>query len=106
MGVYAIAAYRPHAGKATMLLECVRDHMPVLREQGLITDRPAHVMRAKDGTIVEVFEWQSGDAIERAHSNAAVRALWERFGQASDYVPIGTLPECSDMFANFEAVDV
>ena len=30
-------------------------------------------MRAADGTIVEVFEWRSAEAIQQAHNNPAVR---------------------------------
>ena len=37
-------------------MAAVRKHMQVLRAEKLVTDRPAYVMRAKDGTIVEVFE--------------------------------------------------
>ena len=55
--VMVIVAYRPRAGKEALLLELTRQHLPVLRAQGLATDRPSSVMRAADGTIVEVFEW-------------------------------------------------
>ena len=106
MGVISIAAYRPHPGKQARLLDCVRDHMPVLRAQKLVTQRPAQAMRAKDGTIVEVFEWESDDAIERAHSNPEVHKLWARFNEACEYVPLASLAECSEMFANFEPLDL
>ena len=54
----SIAAYRPRKGKETQLFDAVTDHMEVLRAENLITNRPAHAMRAEDGTIVEVFEWK------------------------------------------------
>src|SRR5258708_29808547 len=69
MGVMIIVAYRPRPGKEQMLLELTREHVPVLRTQGLATDRPAYGMRAQDGTIVEVFEWKSKEAIGSAHEN-------------------------------------
>lgn len=106
MGTISIAAYKPRVGKEALLLDAVRDHMPVLRAQGLVTARPALVMRAEDGTIIEVFEWRSDAAIEQAHSNAAVADLWQRFNDACEYVPLATLPECSGMFASFEPLDV
>lgn len=43
-------------------------------------------MRAKDGTIVEVFEWNSNASIEGAHSNPEVAKLWKRYEDACDYV--------------------
>ena len=104
MGRFVIAVYRPKAGCGQQLLAAVRKHAAVLRAEGLISDRPAHAMRAADGTIVEVFEWQSSAAIERAHSNPAVQALWAEFGAACDYVPIASVPEAQQIFSEFEAL--
>jgi hypothetical protein len=58
-------------------------------------------MRAKDGTVLEVFEWRSQAAIDGAHGNAAVQDLWERFAAVSSYVTLGTLAEAQEMFAAF-----
>jgi len=104
MGRFVIAAYRPKAGCEAQLLAAVRRHAGVLRVEGLISARPAHVMRAVDGTVVEVFEWLSTAAIERAHSNPAVQALWAEFGAACEYVPIASLAEAQHIFSEFEAV--
>lgn len=106
MGRSVIVAYTPKPGKESDLLAVVRDHLDVLRSQGLVTDTRAQVMRAADGTIVEVFEWRSAQAIEQAHSNPAVLALWERFGAACDYTPLAKLPETRQMFAEFDSVDL
>jgi quinol monooxygenase YgiN len=106
LGVFVIACFRPHPGKDAELLDVVRDHLPILRSQGLVTDRPSYVMRAGDGSIVEVFEWKSADAIEAAHSNEAVQELWERFEAACEYEPIADLAEAKELFPSFEPVDV
>jgi hypothetical protein len=55
---------------------------------------------------VEVFEWRSAEAIARAHDTPAVQALWAEFGQACDYKPLASLPECHHLFAEFEAVNL
>jgi len=39
-------------------------------------------MRTADGTIVEIFEWVSLEAIAGAHENPAVLDLWKRFQAA------------------------
>jgi hypothetical protein len=104
MGRFVIAAYRPKAGCEQRLLSAVGRHAGVLRAEGLMTDRPAHVMRAVDGTVVEVFEWRSTAAIERAHSNPAVQALWAEFGAACDYVPVAGVAEAQQIFSEFEAL--
>jgi hypothetical protein len=95
-----IVAYKPKPGKEADLLQLTREHVPLLRAEGLATDHPVTACQAKDGTIVEVFEWAEG-AIERAHSNPVVLKLWERYAAACDYVPLATLAESSMQFASF-----
>jgi hypothetical protein len=101
-----IAAYRPKPGKEEILLAEVRDHHHLLRSEGLATDRHPVVMRAKDGTILEVFEWASPAAIEEAHANARVAAMWDRFAKCSDYVQLNSLAEAASIFAEFEPVEI
>jgi hypothetical protein len=95
-----IVAYKPKPGKEADLLQLTREHVPLLRAEGLATDHPVTACQAKDGTIVEVFEWAEG-AIERAHSNPVVLKLWQRYAAACDIVPLSSLPEASNMFASF-----
>jgi len=106
MGRFVIACYRPKPGKEFELEKVVAEHMPVLRTQGLITGRPAHVMRAADGTILEVFEWKSREAIEQAHRNPEVHKLWARFDAVCDYEKLTNLAEAGQMFAEFEPVEM
>ncbi len=105
MGQFVIVAYRPRQGKETRLLELVKEHVPILRREGLATDRAACVMRAEDGTIVEVFEWQSAEAIEQAHHNKTVLAMWERFGEACECEILSNLKESQRPFSPFEPID-
>jgi hypothetical protein len=104
MGRFVIVAYRPKPNKEQQLLAAVKEHLQVLRAENLVTDRPASVMRAGDGTIVEVFEWRLAEAIQQAHSNPAVGALWAEFAAACDYTPLGKLTECQQMSAEFDAM--
>jgi len=86
------------------LLELVRNHLPPLRAEGLVTERESIVMRAADGTIVEVFEWVSREAIEGAHKHAAVLDLWKKFEAECWYETPSNLAEFQNMFAHFEPV--
>ena len=106
MGRCVIVAYTPKAGQGEALLAAVRKHLLVLRAENLVSDKPAHVMRAADGTIVEVFEWRSTEAIAAAHHNAAVGALWAEFAAACDYTPLARLAEAGQMFAEFDGVEL
>ncbi len=78
-GVCVIVAYRPKPGKGDDLVELVRSRVPTLRKEGLVSDRPPAIMRARDGTIIEVSEWKSREAIDAAHKNPDVLAMWEKF---------------------------
>lgn len=75
MGTTVIVAYRPKRGCEAELASLVREHVPCLRMLGLVTERPAQVMRAKDGLILEIFEWRDG-GIEAAHNSSRVAELW------------------------------
>jgi len=100
-----IVGYRPKPGQGDVLLSELRDHVHVLRSEGLATDRPATLMRAKDGTLIEIFEWASPAAIEQAHANLRVQAMWARFAACCDHAPLASLAEAADLFAEFEPVD-
>jgi len=106
MGRFVIVAYTPKAGMEQELLAAVRKHLQVLQAEQLVTGRPAYVMRAGDGSIVEVFEWRSAEAVQRAHGNPAVQALWGEFGAVCEYTPLTRLAEAHQMFAEFDAVDL
>jgi len=106
MGVMVIVAYRPRPGLEARLLELTRTHVQQLRDERLATDRPASVMRAADGTILEVFEWTSKEAVASAHTNAVVATMWKAYGEVCDYVPLNTLAEAAGLFASFEPIDV
>ena len=103
-GVIVIVAYRPKPGKETELLELVRDRVPLLRKEGLVTDRKPTIMRARDGTIIEVSEWKSQEAIDAAHKNPNVLAMWDKFFKLCDCIPLKNLPESEEMFAGFEPI--
>jgi quinol monooxygenase YgiN len=104
MGRFVIVAYTPKPGQQKALLAAVKKHLQVLHAEKLVTDKTGYVMRAADGTIVEVFEWRSAESIQQAHTNPAVQALWGEFGAACDYTPLARLKESQQMFAEFEAV--
>ncbi len=104
-GVIVIVAYRPHSGQEAALDALVAEHVPALRTAGLATTREPVIAKAKDGSVVEVFEWASEKAIELAHADEGVRALWERFDEVCDYVPVGELAEARELFSAFTPLE-
>lgn len=106
MGRFVIVAYKPKPGMDLALNAVVGKHLRVLANERLVTERSAYVMRGNDGTLLEVFEWLSVEAIASAHANPAVMALWAEFAAVCDYVPLATLAEAQLMFAEFEPVSL
>jgi quinol monooxygenase YgiN len=104
-GICVIVAYRPKPGKAQALLELVQARVPTLRREGLVTDRVPTIMRARDGTIVEVSEWKSQESIDAAHKNPNVLAMWGTFFEVCECVPLTTLTEAEEMFAGFTPIN-
>lgn len=105
MGVIVIVAYRPHPGQEAALDALVAEHVPTLRAAGLATARAPVIAKTGDGTVVEVFEWASAKAIELAHADETVRALWERYDQVCDYVPMRELEEAAGPFCELAPVE-
>ena len=103
-GVVVIVAYRPKPGKENELVDLVRSRLPTLRKEGLVTDRVPTIMRSRDGTIIEVSEWKSQEAIDAAHKNPNVLAMWNKFFAICDCIPLNTLAEAKEMFAGFEPI--
>ena len=103
-GIVVIVAYRPKPGKEKELVDLVRSRVPTLRTENLVTDRAPTIMRSRDGTIIEVSEWKSQEAIDAAHKNPNVLAMWNKFFAICDCVPLKTVAEAEEMFAGFEPV--
>ena len=54
--------------------------------------------------MLEIFEWNSTEAIDQAHKHPIVQAMWTEFGEACDYVRLADLPEVGDLFPHFERI--
>jgi len=105
MGRIVIVAYKPKPGKANALKELTKTHVPRLHKEGLVTNRKPIIVETADGTIIEVFEWLSAEAIQKAHSNPEVQKMWGEYADVCDYVPLNTVPETSNLFADFTPID-
>jgi len=105
MGRIVIVGYKPKPGKNEALKSLMKTHLPRLQQEGLATDRESIIMESADGTIIEVFEWVSEEAIRNAHTNPAVLQMWGEYAEVCDYVPVGGLAEMGNLFSGFEPMD-
>ena len=92
-GIIVIVAYRAKPGKEIKFLKLVRNRVPTLQKEQLVTDRKPIMMRARDGTIIEVSEWKSQEAIDAAHKNPNVLTMWNKFFTICDCVPLKPWPK-------------
>ena len=106
MGRIVISCYRPKAGGGEALRKLMASHVATLRSIGLVTDRAPITMEATDGTIIEVFEWASREAIEAAHGHPVVLRMWEEYGKVCDYLPVAQVQEASQLFSDFTPFEV
>src|SRR5580658_5817833 len=97
-----IVGYKPKSGKAEALKQLMREHLPILKSQNLVTNRASIIMEAKDGTIIEVFEWKSQSAIDEAHTNPEVLKMWGKYAEVCDYIPVGQVEEIGTLFSGFK----
>jgi hypothetical protein len=100
----ALAAYRARAGKDDELLQLLREDVATLRARGHVTDRPAPVVRSAAGELLVVLEWSSEHAVDDAHADPEVAAVWERKRELAEYVPPNDLAGASVPFARWTVV--
>ena len=68
--------YKPHDGKDADLRQILAEHVPTLRRLEMATDRPTVLVKSKNGTYVEIFEWSTPESAGLAvlRTVATVRA--------------------------------
>jgi len=96
-----IALYRPKRGREKSLMRTVAKHLPALRRAKLVTARPSILMKAADGTLLEIFEWRSERYTKIAHTHPVIRPLWETIGRDADIRTLKDLKEAGGMFPHF-----
>lgn len=101
MGIIVIAHYQPNEGKKDDFIDLIREHQRTLLEEGLITSREFIEMEATDGTLLELFEWESEDASRAAHTNEKVQSIWARMGEIGSFPMAKDLEEYNSPFAHF-----
>jgi len=104
--VLVVAMYKPKPGKLAELKPLIKEHFPTLKEYGLVTDRAHFLGQSSDGTVLEVFEWASEGAAQKAHQHPAVSKIWEVMATFCDWGKLSELPEASRPFPHFNRFEV
>ncbi|MGK7392811.1 MAG: hypothetical protein ACNS60_20820 [Candidatus Cyclobacteriaceae bacterium M2_1C_046] len=104
MSILVIVAYKPKPGREKELEILVKSHVDKLKKLDLATNRKPVIGRAADGSLVEIFEWKSKEAIAAAHEHPEVQRMWREFEEVCEYLPIGDVKGASDLFTELTAV--
>lgn len=100
----ALAAYRAHAGAGDALVELLREDVATLRANGHVTGRPAPLVRTVDGDVLVVIEWSSERAVDDAHADPEVLAVWQRKAELADYVAPASLAGAEAPFGRWTLI--
>jgi hypothetical protein len=100
----ALAAYRPRAGKEEALLRLLAEDLATLRRRGHVTARPAPVVRTEEGEFLVVLEWSTEHAVDDAHADPEVTAVWERKAKLAEYLAPQALAGVEAPFARWSVV--
>ena len=98
------AVYEPREDGDATLRKLIAEHVPTLRRLKLATDRPPTLVRASNGAYVEIFEWRSDEAAERAHDHPEVTRIWAAMEKIADFKPLSSLPEAARAFSHYEPI--
>lgn len=101
----AIAIYQPRPESLPEFLQMLESHGPLLRAEGLLTDRPVTLLES-DGLYLEMVEWKSAESSRHAHDRPAVQALWAKFEAVARFGALKDLPHAilQQAFPTFQAV--
>ncbi len=105
MGTVVIVTFQPNPGQEDAWEALTKEHEKVMREEGLVTDRPFIELKAEDGARVEIFEWASVEASESANSNDRVQEVWNAMFAIGAFPPGKDLAAFETPFAHFTVVD-
>lgn len=105
MGIVVIYACRPNVGQKNQVHGLLKKHVPALRSEGLITDRPTLLLWGeKDQVFVESFEWMSVEHARRAESSSAIQGIWKALAEHGEFVPLAKLTETAQAFSHFQSL--
>jgi len=104
MGMIAIGAYRVHEGHEELFLEALRQDIVTMRDEGLISDWPAMILKAGSDVFLQLVEWADADAPTRSSHNERVMAIWTKKRTHSDYLSLAQVPGADRLFPSFEEI--
>jgi hypothetical protein len=104
MSKIALIVYKPRQDHTQDLIDSLLQNIPVMRKLGLVTYREQIVAKAKDGSIVQIFEWVEDDSQEQAMAHPVVQEMWINVSKISDFQKPMAVAEFQETLSMFEVV--
>lgn len=108
--IVVLAVYRVAEKVQPEFFQVIRDKREYFSRAGLMTPRAPILLRSNISRefLIDIFEWASNEAIERAHSDPLVQRLWARMAELwiDGGLHLSNLPESEESFAGFEPVEL
>lgn len=108
--IVVLAVYRVAEKVQAEFFQVVKDKREYFLKAGLMTARAPIFLRSSGNPefLIDIFEWSSAEAIERAHSDPVVQRMWARMAELwiDGGLHLSQLPESDESFAGFEPVEI
>lgn len=100
-----IIVYNPYKGREQELLPGVRASYIDLRKGGYVTSALPKVMKAKDNSIILIFEWNNEHMINDAQVNLVIQKHWMLLSKLCEFALPMNLIEFQEPFSEFETLE-
>jgi hypothetical protein len=104
MSKIALVVYKPRKDKSQELVDALLTNIPVMRKLGLVTGREQIIAQAKDGSIIQIFEWVGEDSEEKAMAHPVVQEMWMKVSKLSDFQKPMAVAEFQEQLSKFETL--
>lgn len=106
---FVTATYEVPVDRQSEFLALLKKCEQQMRQEGLITSRPAIRMQSKaePQLILEIFEWADDGAFERAQQTPAVLEYWGKYERlwTSGGFGMSRFPETNENWAQYPTLD-
>lgn len=103
---FVFALYRPtNEDNQSKVVEILKKQILTLRKYELIKDTSAYLLQSENGTIIQIWEWQSKRAMKVAHEHPAIRTIWGEMHGICEFTSLKDLPESATRFPAFKILE-
>jgi hypothetical protein len=100
-----IIVYKPYKDREQELLPAVRASYIDLRKGGYVTSASPMVMKAKDDSIILIFEWKNEQMKHDAQTDPVIQKHWMLISKLCEFARPMNLIEFQEPFSEFETIE-